>query len=821
MSSSEPNTTGPATKLASHTWWILLLSALALLWLGTDRRIDRVNAITESPTWSVDAPERDASSPTGYELGQRRLITPGHHSPSLAWIMEAQQSAEQGAWRIRHIDYDAAPEGRDINRTAPYRWWLISVGWLYSSIQGESLGFSIEQGSLIADPILLALLLTFGAVYSARYIGKFAAIGFTIGGICIFPLSANFQPGAPDPHSLAWLLALGSLFPLLSSPQKTRTGRRTHFMAAGIIGGLGLWNDATSQAPLLLAIFLGAICYELIRGRGTDQSQAPSSHWRAWAAAGAATTLAASLFEFAPNHLSWSLDAVHPMHAVIWLGMGEAAVAAGILSRQGTQGFNWRSIVLLCGGVLAIASWPVIGTLNETGSLLASDSYARELANHPNGGSALSLGAWLSQDNSAKFATLLPCGLLGLLAWRFFLGKIDSEERGRLLLIAIPAGTALALAFLQLRWMNLFDVLVLATLTLLFAQTEAGNVQARVKTFAAALLVLPGLFVGFPAAIKGNVAEDISEMEARALIARDFSYWLNKRTGAEPNVLFSAPLFSGAATYYGGFDVVISNDERNKTGFSTAVRLSSSSSDREIPILIESSGITHFALPLWDPMTDHFARIGRKVPANAPPPREAFSVSLKNYSFPNWIRPMNYAVSQEKEFKGFDLKTFSVANEEETDEALSRLADVLVERQQLPSMRSIREALTAFPRSLHAKAAIANIDLGLGNQAQFEQSLEDVIPYLSRRAARNLPAYRRISLSVLFLHAKRIDLARDQISSCLETLDAETLRSLTPIAVTRLSALSKALEIPYPNKELEAIAIELTPLKARANAENQ
>src|SRR5690606_4613951 len=123
-----------------------------------------------------------------------------------------------GAWRLRHIDYDATPDGRDINRTAPYRWWLISVGWLYGSIQGEPLGYAIERGTLIADPILLALLLVFGAAYSARYIGFFGAIGFIIGGICIFPLSANFQPGAPDPHSLAWLLALGSVLPLLASP---------------------------------------------------------------------------------------------------------------------------------------------------------------------------------------------------------------------------------------------------------------------------------------------------------------------------------------------------------------------------------------------------------------------------------------------------------------------------------------------------------------------------------------------------------------------------------------------------------------------------
>ncbi|MDQ8205391.1 hypothetical protein [Pelagicoccus sp. SDUM812003] len=818
MSSSVPDPARPNSSLVSHLWWILLLAALALLWLATERRIDRVNAITESPTWSVDAPERDASSPTGYALGQRRLITPGHHSPSFAWIMEAQKSVEQGAWRIRHIDYDAAPDGRDIKRTAPYRWWLISVGWLYGTIQGEPLGYSIERGTLIADPILLALMLVLGAVYSARYIGTFAAIGFILGGICLFPLSANFQPGAPDPHSLAWLLALGSVLPLLNSAEKTGDRRRVHFVAAGVIGGLGFWNNATSQAPLLLAVFLGAVGYEFVRSRGNDPAPAASSHWRAWALAGAATTLAASLFEFAPDHLSWSLDAVNPLHAVIWWGMGEMARAAGTWFRQGNQSFNWRSAVLLGLAGVAIACWPVVGVLSESGSLLASDSYARELANHHSGGSELSLGVWLSNaDIGPKLALLLPCGLLFALAVRFFLGNRASEGRGRLVFIAIPAIVALALACLQLRWWNLFDVLALLALTMLFAESDARDFATRAKAFGLLLLLLPGLFVGFPAAIKSGVAADISEMETRALIARDFSYWLNKRAGTEPNVLFSAPLFSGAAAYYGGFDVVISNDGENKAGFSTAVRLASSSSARELPILIESTGITHIALPLWDSIMDHFARLGRGVPGNQPPPPEAFSVSLKNYSLPNWMRPMNYAVSSEEQFRGYALNAYEVAKEEETDVAMSRLADFFVERRQLGAMRSIREALLKFPRSVHAKAAIANIDLNLGDQAAFEQSLQDLIPTLSRRSARDLPAYRRISLGFLLIQAKQIELAREQISRCLETLDVETLRSLTPIATARLIALSRALEIPFPNQELEATALELIPPKIRAS----
>ena len=80
---------------AGHVWWILLLGALALLAVATARRMDRVEALTARPAWSVDAPARDAASPTGLALGQRRLVVPGHHNPSFWWIQEAQESAAQ------------------------------------------------------------------------------------------------------------------------------------------------------------------------------------------------------------------------------------------------------------------------------------------------------------------------------------------------------------------------------------------------------------------------------------------------------------------------------------------------------------------------------------------------------------------------------------------------------------------------------------------------------------------------------------------------------------------------------------------------------
>lgn len=809
-------------RLAPHAWWILLLAALTLLWLATGRRIDHVESLTNSPTWSVDAPRRDATSPTGFEQGQRSLIVPGHHNPSFRWIAEAQLSAEKGSLRLRHIDYDAAPDGRDIRRTSPYRWWLVVVGWLHGAFSPDTsgLGYAIERGSLIADPLLLALLLVAGAAYSARFIGSFAAVGFVLGGISLFPLTANFQPGAPDPHSLAWVLALGSIIPLLAAFRQAGIGtkNRIHFAIAGVFGGLGLWNDATSQAPVLLAIFLGASCYEYIRSRGGAQRPPPSLDWRAWALAGALTTLVASVFEFAPDYFSWSLDSVNPIHALVWWGFGEALHAAGFWARKGSTGFNRRSLALLGVAGIAIAAWPIVGIMSGSGALLASDFYALELANHPNGGVAANLSTWYHGSGSAagKLATLLPCLLTVVLVLRILLGKIDWEERGRLVFVLIAAIVALVLAYHQLRWWNLFDVLALTGLTALFAGVEAGGVRTRLGTLVAAVLVLPGLFAGLPPAVDEGEVHDLSNLEAQALIERDFSWWLAKRAGSEPTVLFSTPIFSDAAAFYGGFDVVVSSDHENETGNLTAVRIASAATAQEVSILLNSRRITHVALPLWDPALDHLVRIGMNVPVGQPLPPNAFSVSLRQWDMPLWIRPMNYSIPKETGLQNFEVRAFALQAEQNPDLGLSRLADLFLERGQLQDAQSVRESLEAYPRSVVALGAIAKIDLALRDRDLLKESLETLVPYMSRRAARNLPADRRISLAVLFLQTKNLDLAREQLAACFEELDAETLRTLTPASVVSLVALSRSLNILFPDVDLEEVAMDLIPPAIRS-----
>ena len=153
--------------------------------------------------------------------------------------------------------------------------------------------------------------------------------------------------------------------------------------------------------------------------------------------------------------------------------------------------------------------------------------------------------------------------------------------------------------------------------------------------------------------------------------------------------------------------------------------------------------------------------------------------------------------------------------EQSPDLVLSRLADLFVDRGQMQEARSIRDALKNYPRSVVALGAIANIDFALRDGAGLKDSLETLIPLLSRRSARNLPADRRISIAALLYRTKHADLARDQMTACLEELDAATLRTLTPSAAVNLMVLSGSLEIPFPDEALKSLAVELIPPEVR------
>ena len=186
---------------------------------------------------------------------------------------------------------------------------------------------------------------------------------------------------------------------------------------------------------------------------------------------------------------------------------------------------------------------------------------------------------------------------------------------------------------------------------------------------------------------------------------------INVNSNAAHEITFAQDyLFNSSGTITISFSstlgVTVSGDDDNETGFLAAARMASAATEQEVSILFNARGVTHVALPLWDPMLDQLVRIGRAIPAGQPLPPAAFSVGLRQWDYPLWLRPMNYVIPNDAAFQGFELRAFALGPEQSQELALSRLADFFLERGLKLEARAVREALKSFPRDVADRKSV-------------------------------------------------------------------------------------------------------------------
>lgn len=284
-------------RISSHTWIVALLAACGfLLWIDAAhvQRVEYISALAE-PAVTVDA-----GSKTGYAAGLRQLIVPEHNNESYQWIAQTQQMLAQGEMRLRHVDYDNAPLGREVRTTSPYRWWLALVAWCEHVVSGRPLALSVERAALFADPILQFLLLGSAVFLTARQLGNLPATLLAIGAAMSFPFTSIFLPGQPTDHSLSQLCAIWSVLPLLAAihqAKKFAQGKKGTLegnppiqrwgIVGGIAGGIGLWVSISHELPILAGIIVsGLIAARLTPPSAAKKSGACLVPWRIWGLAG-------------------------------------------------------------------------------------------------------------------------------------------------------------------------------------------------------------------------------------------------------------------------------------------------------------------------------------------------------------------------------------------------------------------------------------------------------------------------------------------------------------------------------------------------------
>ncbi|HEX2854368.1 MAG TPA: hypothetical protein VHO24_14120 [Opitutaceae bacterium] len=763
--------------------------ALGFLVWTNSLRVQRVQYVTSIPEWSVAAPKPDAASPSGYTGGTRRLIVPEHNNRSYQWILETQQMLARGAHRLRHVDYDNAPQGRETHAPSLFRWWLATVARFDHALSREpngSLALSVERAALFADPLLLVMLLIGTTLFVARQFGAFPAALVSVGLAGLFPFAGGFLPGAPDHRGWATACALWSVLPLLAGIRAPNpAAARRWFFFAGTVGGIGLWFSVASGVPVIAGVAIGALAAAWI-ARGTIEAP-----WRAWSLGGAVTTLVACMLEYFPDHLSLQLQAIHPLYAIAWLGAGEL-IARGASGFRPPK-FQWRTGDFAAAGfaIAAIALLPVAMRLTESRGFVAPEPGASRVT--------------FEGLNAPLIATCLPL-LLVVVAVVFVCRRSPvAGERAAVALALGPVFVALGFACFQLRWFNTLDALLLpllVALTAVLATSTAKRTTRRWWAVAAAVVLVPGMIQLLPPL--GESRKTLGETDVEGVVTRDLAHWLAQRTGGQAIVLASPDLTVSLA-FHGGLRGLATLDWENKDGLAAAVRIAAATSPQEALALIQQRGVTHIVAPSWDESLEELARLGSSQP------ERAFATALKRWAPLVWLRPIPYQIPRIAGFEGRSIAVFEVVEEQEESTTLIRQAEYFVEMGQAELAAGMRRKLQRFPSDLGAMVALAQIEVAREDAEAFRAILATLVNSISAGADRSLTWERRVSLAIVLAQGKRADLAREQVRRCLADLDEPRIRSLTTDSLFRLLVLAKNFGVEISTPRLRELALSQLP----------
>lgn len=783
-------------RLLPHAWIVTLLLAAAFFSWGQSRRAQEVKFVTAQ----LAAPAAlDPASPTGYAGGVRQLLVPGHNNESYQWIAQTQQMLAEHRWRLRHVDYDNAPIGRDVRSPSPYRWWLAAVAWGDHALSGRTLGLSVEHAALSADPLLFFLFLIGATALVARRLDAGAGALFPLALVALYPLSGGFLPGAPDDNGLAILLGGTAALLLLIG---LREGRgRGWFIASGVVGGLGLWVSVGLVAPVLAGLGLGALGLAWVERRGTV-----TRPWRAWAVAGAASVVAAWLIEYAPAHLDLSvsrLSEVHPLYALAWLGGGELLVRVSRRLRGAPAGrFELVALVL---AALAVAAVPAIMAVKHVPGFLALDPFALRLTGLGETAEAANWATWLVREGASwrVVAQLVPLAVLVGALLKLCLKATPAVERAGIVLLLGPVAAGVVLACTRLSWWNQADLLLLLLLA-------AGGVAGLGRLAAVALLLVPGLVALTPAAPIAT-KEQLTRRQQEALVERNFAQWLARRVGPDGAIVLAPPNLTASLYFHGGLRGLGSPYRENEDGFRAAVRIAGATSADEAQALARQRKLTHIAIPSWDGFLDEYARLG------ADQPEHTLMGLLNTWLPPRWLKPVPYFLPAVSGFEDDRLIVFEQTEPQDQATALSRLSEYFVDMGQVELGSLAAQVLARdYSADLGAQIAVARAQLAQRDRAALAGTIETILKGVQDGSGEGLAWDRRVSLGLVLAESGRTEEAKIQVQRCLEEMGEIDVRTLSQVALYRFLVTAKTLGLRVEDAALRDLARSLLPVNLQS-----
>jgi hypothetical protein len=798
---------------------ITLLACALVLW--TDyRRSERVVYVSKLVQAANDGAQPDGGRPRV----ERTLIVPERAEPAFHWLAQTDQMLARREWRVRRVDYDDAPFGREVFATSPYRWWLGLLGAVHRAATGQSVDRSAERAALMAGPLLhVGALLGFAALVAWRF-GPLAASVVAIGLAAMFPFAAGFLPGVPDHHGLARLLALAGALSVLAGLH--RPGFNARGLAlGGVLGGLGMWVDVPTQVPFLLGIAAGALLVAWTR-RAVPPANADAAPalvddvrvgWRVWSAAGAATVLVAYLAEYAPAKLgSWHLATVHPLYGVAWLGLGELMVLASGWIQRGRRVGGGRAWISGLAALGAVASVPVAMRLLDSSAFLTTDVLSARLTSEPGALAAADLWDLLihATDRLQMTALALPVVAVVPALWLIAVPEISPSARTG---IAFALGVLAVTAGFACREIGMFaamdvSLLVLAVAVATGAADRIGrSAKTKVLGYAVfALCALPGL-LQVPPRFAGDQTV-LTRSEAEELVERDLAQWLGRHTREPRPIVFAPPHVSTTLCYYGDLRGLGSFDPDNRSGFGAALTIAGAKTMEEVQAAIQARGIRYVIVPTWDPFFDEFAR--RYLASNLSNRVSLLVTELRKWNLPPWLTPVAYQMPAIPGFERESVGVFEVVDEQKAAPAAGRLLEYLLEIGRVEVAAAMADGMRRYPGDLGALAARAQVQRAREDSAGFAQTVAEMRTRIATGADRYLTFDRRLSVATVLAQGNELELARRQMRQCVAELDEQKLRSLSDGALYRLLVLCQAFELKVP-EPWRNLAMNLLPAPLR------
>jgi hypothetical protein len=774
------------------TWIVALAASLAFLALCSAVRLKRVQYVSSRAGWSQDAGA----------VWQPSLVVPGNLAPSFEWLDQTRLMLDTGALRIRRIDYENAPFGRDVRSASPYRWWLGLVASALHGATGKPRGAALESAALIADPLLAGLGILALAVFVARRWGPAASAATSVSSALLYPLGVAALPGAPDDALLRAFAAAASLLLLLAGASPGARAR--HWCAAaGVMAGFALWLDVSTGLLLAAGTGAGAVAWSWAQ-RGRRSAGLPVMPW---AAAASVTVLAAYLVEYFPADLgSWDLHAVHPLYGIALLGWGvwvswACGWASGGSARPGPRG-----ALLLAAATLAVAALPVTARLIHTEVSLSANVAALRLTRLATGTAAQNLLALLTRDglSAALVSTLLGVALLAVPAVLVARRRVSG-------LAALALGPALAFAVMgcvQLSAWTLADAaVVVAVAATTFELSGAPRLGRTAWWVLIAVCLAPGAILCLPRAETESTSA-LLDSEVVGLVDRDLARWLAARSGEGSDIVLAPPTTATALYYYGSLRGLATLDPENREGIQAAVRMVSATTFDEASNLFTRRGVTWVVLPSWDPQLDTFARLGL---GNAD---ASFVGALHHWSLPDWLRPVPYPIPSIEGFEGQMVAVFKTTDDQDEALRMSRMASYMIESERLDYAAAAAGVLKKFQTDLSALVARAEVAVARKDREELNPLIEQIVRRLSSPAEKSLPWDRRVVLAVVLAQAQKIDLARAQLKKVLEQSDYNKLRDISTGTLYHLEVLRHILSMEYPDPSLGDRALGLLPPEA-------